>query len=329
MASMNQKGTKIHWLRHSVSVALLLAGASAHSQTASVASGVTLPANVPVYAMTSDNAIYVLQPGAGQYVRLGRAEVSDGGNLIGIDFRPADATPNRMYGLTDKGGIYLIPVTTSSVGATTLVSTMSSRFIGGFGGLFDFNPVVNALRVIGSNDQNIAVTNGADGSNLTQTVVQTKLAYAQGDVNSGKDPEIVGGAYSNNFVGAANTIFYMIDHDQDTLVTIATRNATGSSNTGGGQLQTIGKIVDQNGQPINVSPTTDFDIYTDANGRNFLVGQTTRWLFSIDLSQINPNLPLGSTQTISARRGVAAPVPGANGPLTGGTFDIALPPRRP
>jgi hypothetical protein len=327
---MEKNRTKLHWLRHSVAVALLLGGASAHGQTASgVASGVVLPANVPVYAMTSDNAIYVLQPGAGQYVRLGRAEVSDGGNLLGIDFRPADGTPNRMYGLTDRGGLYLIPVTSSSVGTTTLLSTMNPRFIGGFGGLFDFNPVANALRVAGSNDQNIAVTNGGDGSNLTQTVVQTKFAYAQGDVNFGKDPEIVGGAYSNNFVGAANTIFYMVDHDQDTLVTIATRNATGSSNTGGGQLQTIGKFVDQNGGAFNMSPSTDFDIYTDANGTNFLVGQTTRLLFSIDLSQINPNLPLGTTQNIVVRRGSAAPVPGATGPLTGGVFDIALPPRRP
>jgi hypothetical protein len=63
--------------------------------------------------------------------------------------------------------------------------------------------VVNALGVTGSNDQNIAVGNGTNGSDLTTTTAQTKLAYATGDVNVGTDPEIVGGAYNNNTVGAS------------------------------------------------------------------------------------------------------------------------------
>jgi hypothetical protein len=75
-----------------------------------------------------------------------------------------------------------------------------------------------------------------------------------------------------------------------------------------------------------MSPTTDIDIYTDRSGINYLVGQTTRLLFSIDLSQINPNLPLGRTQRIIVRRGPPAPLPGSNAPLTGGVFDIAVPP---
>ena len=332
---MNLKSTTASWVRTAVSAALLLAAASASAQTTdfaaaarttSVAAGVTLP-NTRVYALTSDNAIYVLRPGASQYVRLGRADFSDGGNLIGIDFRPADMTPTRMYGLTDRGNLYTIDVSSSNFGATTFVSTMNPRFTGGFGGLMDFNPVINALRVGGSNDQNLAVLNGTDGSNLTQTVAQTPFAYAQGDVNFGKDPEIVGGAYSNNYAGAPNTIFYMIDHNLDTLVTISTRNATGSSNTGGGQLQTIGKFVDENGSPLNMSPTSDIDIYTDANNTNFLVGQTTRLLFSIDLSQIDPNLPLGKTQNVVVKRGRPAPLPGSSAPLTGGVFDIAIPTR--
>ena len=314
-----------------VSVALL-AGV-AHAQQAQrsggrggVASGVTLP-NVPIYALTSDNAIYVLRANASQYVRLGRINVSDGGNVIGIDFRPADNTPNRLYALTDRGGIYNVALGGSSVGSATLVSTMNPRFTGGFGMLADFNPVVNALRVIGSNDQNLAVVNtAATGANLGTVAAQTKLAYAAGDVNVGKDPEIVGGAYTNNLVGSTLTLFYAIDHDLDTLVTIAGPLANGSSPTGGGQLQTIGNFFDQDGNRLNMSPTSDLDIYTDANGRNFLVGQTTRLLFSIDLSQINPNLIVGQTQRVIVRRGPPAPLPGSNAPLTGGVFDIAIPP---
>jgi hypothetical protein len=186
---------------------------------------------------------------------------------------------------------------------------------------------LNALRIAGSNDQNIAVVNGTSGQNLNTTAVQTKFAYAQGDVNFGKDPEIVGGAYNNNYSGAITTLFYMVDHDLDTLVTISNKNATGSSNTGSGLLQTIGPFVDELGNALNMSPTSDFDIYTDTSGNNFLVGQTTRLLFSIDLSQIDPNLPLGRTQRIVVRRGQPAELPGATAPLTGGVFDIAVVPR--
>ncbi len=285
-----------------------------------------MPAGVPIYALTSDNAIYVLRPGASQYVRLGRVN-TDGGNLIGIDFRPADNTPTKLYGLTDLGRIYNIDVSTRHFGRIERISTMNPRFTGGFENIFDFNPVVNAIRVAGSNDQNLAVANGADGSNLTSTVVQTKFTYAKGDVNFGKDPELSGGAYTNNFAGATSTLFYAVDHDLDTLVTIADKTATGSSNTGGGQLQTIGSFYDEQGRKLNMSPTTDWDVYTDRSGINYLVGQTTRLLFSIDLSQINPNLRLGRTQRVIVKRGPPAPLlgPGYGLPLTGGVWDIAIP----
>src|SRR6185312_16607596 len=221
-----------------------------------------------------------------------------------------------------------IPISQSSVGQATRVSTTNPRFTGGFEMLMDFNPVANAIRVAGSNDQNLAVVNGTDGSNLSTTVAQTKFAYAAGDVNAGKDPELTGGAYSNNFVGATATLFYAIDADTDTLVTIADKTATGSSNTGGGQLQTIGSFYDEAGNKLNMSPTTDLDIYTDKAGNNYLVGQTTRLLFTIDLSQINPNLPLGQTQKVIVKRGPPAPLPSILSPLTAGVFDIAIPPQQ-
>src|SRR5690606_30383351 len=89
-------------LQAAVAAALLLRAAVSTAQNAAKstarsgdARGVDLP-NANVYALTSDNAIYVLRPGASQYVRLGRVE-TDGGNLIGIDFRPADNTPTKLY----------------------------------------------------------------------------------------------------------------------------------------------------------------------------------------------------------------------------------------
>jgi len=266
--------------------------------TATVQTGITLP-NLNIYTLTSDNTINILIPGTNIYVGLGRVPRGNG-NLINIDFRPADGDSTKLYGVTDLGRILLIDLNNVS-GAPTVISTLSPRFAGGVQSLMDFNPVANAIRLIGSNDQNFAVVN-ANGGNLNSTVVQTKLAYAAADVNRGVDPNICGGAYTNNFAGATNTIFYAIDYDLDTFVTIAPPlTATGSSNTGGGQLQTIGRVVTTTGARINFNSLTDFDIYTPKAGVNLLVGVNNMTMFTIDLAQINPNLPLGTTQTVVAK----------------------------
>ncbi len=259
--------------------------------------GIALP-RTNIYVLNPDNTIFVLAPGAASFARPIRV-TQVRGNLIGIDFRPADASGTILYGLTDTGNLYTINLAPPNVGTATLVSTLTTRFGGGFQSLMDFNPVVNALRLIGSNDQNFALVNSS--GNLDVTAVQTAMTYAAGDTNAGVDPNICGGSYTNNVPGAANTLFYAIDYDLDTLVTIATVNATGSSNTGGGQLKTIGRLVSSNGTPINFSPTSDLDIYTAPNGTNSVVGVNGRMLFTLDLAQINPSMPLGTNQNIVVR----------------------------
>src|SRR5262245_17548567 len=75
------------------SPANLLAAPAASSSAAMVAaqtSGIIMP-RTPVYALDTDNTIFVLVPGTTAFVPLVR--VADGavdGNLIGLDFRPAD-----------------------------------------------------------------------------------------------------------------------------------------------------------------------------------------------------------------------------------------------
>src|SRR5262249_972729 len=120
------------------------------------------------------------------------------------------------------------------------------------------------------------------------------------DVNSGVNPNITGGAYTNNINGARTTIMYAIDYDLNTL-TSPLLAANGSSATGGGRFQTIGQLKTFAGNPIDITPTAPIDIYTTANGVNFLVGITGRILFTIDLTQIKPGLPLGVTQDVTAR----------------------------
>jgi hypothetical protein len=288
------------------------------------AAAITSP-NVNIYALNADNVIFVLTPGATGFTRLVRVNKING-NLIGLDFRPADGNPNSVYGLTDTGNLYTINLSSTNLGAATLVSTLSPRFAGGFQSLMDFNPVVNALRLIGSNDQNFALVNS--GGNLNVTAVQGALSYNTGDVNGpktaadgtttpGVDPNICGGSYTNNYVGAPFTLFYAIDYDLDTLVTIAAPSPGSSSATGGGKLQTVGRVADTLGNLINFSPTADFDIYTDANGVNYIIGMSGRTMFSIDLSQINPSLALGTTQKVVANA-ITTNEPG------GGYIDIAV-----
>lgn len=191
------------------------------AETASAQSACPDLADYPVYALTGDNAIYRLSNVASGLFRFDRLLKIDGidGNLVGIDFRPADGDDTTVYGTTDTGKIYLISVDPNRPGAT-LVSNLSPHFAGGLQSLMDFNPAVNALRLIGSNDQNFAVVN-ANGGNFNQTAVQTALAYAPGDANAGRDPNITAGAYNHNVPNTPQTIFYMIDYDLDTLVTIA------------------------------------------------------------------------------------------------------------
>ncbi|MGH9841976.1 MAG: DUF4394 domain-containing protein [Blastocatellia bacterium] len=280
-------------------------------------SGIVLP-SVNIYVLATDNSIYVLTPGSSKPTRLGRPGPING-NLIGIDFRPADGS---LYGLADNGNLYTIDLASPSLNAT-LVSAISPRFAGGVQSLADFNPVANALRVIGSNDQNFAVVN-SNGGNLNATAVQTAMAYAAGDVNAGVNPNISGGSYTNNVAGAANTLFYGVDYDLDTFVTIAPPlTANGSSNTGGGQLQTIGSLSDAGGNPINLTSTADLDIFTTPEGVNILIGVSGLTLFTIDLSQINPSLAVGTTQKVVART-ATLPLPVGDVPPTGVLIDIAV-----
>ncbi len=49
-----------------------------HTTGTGIAAGVVLPKNVPVYALTSDNAIYVLRHGSGQVHAAQSREHQDG-----------------------------------------------------------------------------------------------------------------------------------------------------------------------------------------------------------------------------------------------------------
>src|SRR5262249_18992875 len=224
---------------------------------------------------------------------------------------------NRLYAETDRGRLYTISLTPGTLGQATLVSTLTPAFPSGYQSLMDFNPVIDAIRFIGSDALNYAVVKDATGI-LNTTAVQTSRTSNPNDVNKGVSPKVAAGSYNNNFIGATATIFYAIDYNLDSLVTIDPAAAGGSSATGGGVLRTIGKLVTPAGAPINTSPTADVDIYTLRNGANRLVGVSGRTFFTIDLAtQATPATALGTQKNVVVN-GIAAAAD------TGGRFvDVA------
>jgi hypothetical protein len=166
-----------------------------------------------------------------------------GESLLGIDFRPANGA---LYGLGSASRLYTI---NTSTGAATQVGTAGAFTLSGTAFGFDFNPVVDRLRVTSSTGQNLRL-NPNDG---TLAGTDTALAFAAGDPHAGATPRVVGSAYTNNFNGAPTTTLFNIDSSLDILVTQGSPGGTPvSPNTG--QLFTVGAM------GFNTSDLAGFDI---------------------------------------------------------------------
>ena len=195
-------------------------------------------------------------------------------DLSGLDFRPADGF---LYGYQQKSsGIYRVD---TSTGATTLVSTSTASTSGSQTGI-DFNPTSDRLRVVSTNDNNLRI-NVDTGAAL----IDTPLAYAVGDANAGKKPNIVDAAYtfSDRNPATLTTLFY-IDSSLDTLVS--------TSNPNGGTLNTVGAL------GFDTSLFTGFDIFTDPTGINTAFASLTLQNNSSGLYTIN--LSSGAATLIGA-----------------------------
>ncbi len=137
------------------------------------------------------------------------AGLQGGENVLGIDFRPATG---RLYALTDGGRLYTIdPVTGGAAVAPVLIADAAdltdpfTALIGnGFG--TDFNPTVDRLRTVSDGEQNLR-TNVSTGATTTD-VALNRAPFA-----------VTAAAYANNFAGATATTLYVIDTQNDRLLT--------------------------------------------------------------------------------------------------------------
>jgi hypothetical protein len=155
--------------------------------------------------------------------------------ILGIDFRPATGA---LYGLGSSSRLYTINPTT---GVATAVGGQFTTLLNGFSFGFDFNPMIDRIRVVSETNQNLVLD---PNTGVVQTVAPN-VAYGAGDPNVGVDPNVVDSAYTNNFPGAGSTTLFGIDTGLDVLVTQVA--ATGA-------LTTIGPL------GLNASAASGFDI---------------------------------------------------------------------
>ena len=180
-------------------------------------------------------------------------------SLLGIDTRPADGL---VYSIDTANNIYTID---PNSGAATYVSTLDTPFEASSISGFDFNPVADRLRLVGDNDQDFRIN--VDTGEVT---VDGDLAFADGDVNAGVDPNVTAAAYTNAFDGTESTQLYDIDTLLDRLVLQDPPND--------GTLVTIGDL------GVDFGTLGGFDIVSNPEGENAAFAVSDGVFYSIDLS---------------------------------------------
>lgn len=157
--------------------------------------------------------------------------------LLAIDVRPLNG---QLYGLGSTSRIYTINRTT---GQATAVAGPFDPLLAGESFAFDFNPVVDRIRIISDAGQNLRVHPDTGAV----VAIDAGLAYAGGDPNFATIPGVVACAYNNNDnLPETSTTLFNIDATRDILVRQDPPNA--------GTLNTIG------GLGVDVTTVAGFDV---------------------------------------------------------------------
>ncbi|MEO7802181.1 MAG: DUF4394 domain-containing protein [Ginsengibacter sp.] len=165
--------------------------------------GLAIPTSPVAYAVNATNSLVVFDP-TSPAVTVAKPimGLSTGENILGLDFRPSNG---QLYALGSASNIYTINTATA---AATLAATLSIPLSGDAFG-FDFNPVVDRIRITSNMGQNLRF-NPADGTVL----MDGNLNYATA---TSVIPQGTAAAYENNFAGTTATALYIIDTRTDAL----------------------------------------------------------------------------------------------------------------
>jgi hypothetical protein len=248
-----------------------------------------------VTGVTSTNVLETFNSNAPGTIltSVGITGLQSGESLLGIDFRPANGA---LYGLGSTSRLYTINTTT---GAASQVGSAGAFTLSGTAFGFDFNPMVDRIRVVSNTGQDLRL-NPNDG---TLAGTDTPLTYAAGDPHAGATPGVVGSAYTNNFAGAATTTLYGIDSNLDILVTQGSPGGSPIS-PNSGQLFTVGPL------GFDTSDLVGFDISGPTGIAYAALTSPTggaSQLFTINLTTGAASLvgTIGTGQTLT---GLAVPV---------------------
>ena len=267
------------------------------------ASSLALPVSVvsqtsgqTIYALTTSNRLLRFESGDACSVTSERkiTGLAEGESLVGIDFRPATG---QLYGLGSTSRIYTIDV---GSGAATAVGSGFGTPLEGTSFGFDFNPVVDRIRLVSNTGQNLRLNPITGGLAATDGT----LAFAAGDANQGATPSVAGAAYTNpDNDPTTGTTLYDIDSAMDILVTQNPPNS--------GTLNTVGPL------GVSTNELVGFDI--SASGVAYAALKATGKgtggkscgnsdLYTIDLST-GAATRIGTIGSNSPIIGIAIPTP--------------------
>ena len=166
------------------------------------------------------------------------------GQLFGLGYNPAAGANDRLYTIDLATGV------ATAVGTADIDLDLGSdvNVIG-----FDFNPTVDRIRVVSTNDKNYRLNPNTGGI----AFVDGTLAYAATDPNAGQNPTAGTAAYVNSFAGATGTGLYVLDH---ALGTVSLQSPPND-----GVLTNTRQLTGVNGAGVGgaIGSLNDFDAYFD------------------------------------------------------------------
>lgn len=177
--------------------------------------------------------------------RIAVTGLTAGDRLVGIDFRAnaGGVEDRRLYATSTGSRIYAID--TLSGAATVIGAAAFTPAIAGTSFGFDFNPRADRIRLHSNTDQDLRLNQLTGGV----AAVDTMLTYQAGDVNAGRNPNIVGTAYTNPTPSATPTELYAIDSDLDVMTELPSPNS--------------GRMVTNGALGVNTTADVGFDIAGD------------------------------------------------------------------
>jgi hypothetical protein len=189
---------------------------------------IAIPTNAVAYAIDNSNALQIFDPNKPEPVTKPITGLQAGEGILGIDFRPLNG---QLYALGNSSRIYTINLGT---GAATVVGTQLPTLLSGTEFGFDFNPLVDKIRVVSNTGQNLRL------DPVTGVITGTDTVLSPGT------PAVGAAAYTNNFAGTATTELFVIDHNTDKLYLQNPPNA--------------GTLVERGALGINIASANGFDI---------------------------------------------------------------------